>query len=71
MLLLKADENLSERARHRLAGVFAADDLTGSLQAAWQVKEKLRTLLNTGSLDEAAAAKSAFADLVEGRRCPN
>ena len=37
MLLLKADGNLSERGRHRLAGVFASDDPTGSLQAVWQV----------------------------------
>jgi transposase len=35
MLLLKADENLSERGQHRLAGVFGADDPTGSLQATW------------------------------------
>jgi transposase len=53
MLLLKANENLSERGHHRLAGVFAADDLPGSLEAAWQVKEQLCTLLNTGSLEEA------------------
>ena len=37
-MVLTADENLSERGHHRLAGVFAADDPTGSLQAAWQVK---------------------------------
>jgi hypothetical protein len=38
MLLLKADENLSKRGQHRLAGVFSADDPTCSLQAAWQVR---------------------------------
>ena len=64
MLLLKAEENLSERGRHRLDGVFSTDDPTGNLQAAWQVKEQLRSLLNTGSLQDAGAAKNALADLV-------
>ena len=70
MLLLKAEGNLSERGRHRLAGVFSADDPTGSLQAAWQVKEQLRTLLNTSSLDDAGAAKNALADLVTRAAMP-
>ncbi|WP_435875192.1 ISL3 family transposase [Pseudarthrobacter oxydans] len=70
MLLLKAEGNLSERGRHRLAGVFSADDPTGSLQAAWQVKEQLRTLLNTSSLDDAGAAKNALADLVARAAMP-
>jgi hypothetical protein len=69
MLLLKAEENLSERGRHRLPGVFAADDSTGSLQVVWQVKEQLRTLLNTSSLKDAGAAKNALADLVARARC--
>jgi transposase len=70
MLLLKADENLSERGQHRLAGVFSADDPTGNLQAAWQVKEQLRTLLNTSSLEDAGAAKNALADLVARAAMP-
>jgi transposase len=70
MLLLKADENLSERGRYRLAGVFSADDPTGRLQAAWQVKEQLRTLLNTSSLEDADAAKNALADLVARAAMP-
>jgi transposase len=70
MLLLKADENLSERGRYRLAGVFRADDPTGSLEAAWQVKEQLRTLLQTDSLQAAAAAKNAVADLVDRAAMP-
>lgn len=70
MLLLNANANLSERGHHRLAGVFAADDPTGSLQATWQVKEQLRTLLNTGSLEAEAAAKAAPADLVERAAMP-
>jgi hypothetical protein len=32
-------------------------DLTVRLPAAWQVKEQLRTLLSTGSLADAVAAK--------------
>ncbi|MGY4543929.1 transposase [Arthrobacter sp. UYNi723] len=50
--------------------MFAADDPTGSLQAAWHVKEQLRTLLSTGSLEAADAAKSALADLVERAAMP-
>ncbi|MCO4238787.1 transposase [Pseudarthrobacter sp. MDT3-28] len=70
MLLLKVNENPSERGQHRLAGVFAADDPTGSLQAAWHVKEQLRTLLKTGSLEATAAAKTALTDLVERAAMP-
>jgi hypothetical protein len=57
MLLLRADGNFSERGQHRLAGVSRAVDPTGNLQAAWQVKEQLRTLLNTVSLVDAAAGR--------------
>jgi transposase len=45
--------------------VFATDDATGKLQAAWLVKEQLRTLLATGSLADAAAAKDRLQGLVE------
>jgi transposase len=38
---------------------------TGKLQAAWLVKEQLRTLLATGSLADAAAAKDRLKELVE------
>jgi transposase len=70
MLLLEADENLSERGRHRLTGVFDTDDPTGKLKAAWQVKEQLGTLLRTGSLEDAAAAKTTLADLVAQAALP-
>ncbi|BAS11984.1 transposase [Arthrobacter sp. Hiyo8] len=49
----------------RLNTVFATDDATGKLQAAWLVKEQLRTLLATGSLADAAAAKDRLQVLVE------
>lgn len=64
-LLLRAGDTLSDRARDRLSAVFATDDVTGKLQAAWQVKEQLRTLLATGSLADAAAAKDRLEALVE------
>ncbi|MGM0929167.1 MAG: ISL3 family transposase [Actinomycetota bacterium] len=65
MLLLKADEKLSDRARNRLQTVFDVDDPTGKLQAAWEVKEQLRVLLRTGSLADATAAKDRLQQLVE------
>ena len=52
-LLLRAHETLSDRAEARLRDVFATDDPTGQLQAVWEAKEQLRTLLSSGSLDEA------------------
>ncbi|WP_253907881.1 transposase [Arthrobacter sp. H20] len=64
-LLLKGQERLSDRARNRLEVVFAVDDPTGRLQGAWEVKEQLRTLLRTGCLEDAAAAKQVLQELVE------
>jgi len=64
-LLLKGQERLSDRARNRLEVVFAVDDPTGRLHAAWEVKEQLRTLLGAGSLEDAAAAKTRLQELVE------
>jgi transposase len=64
-LLLRAGDTLSDRALNRLSTVFANDDATGKLQAAWLVKEQLRTLLATGSLADAAAAKDRLQALVE------
>jgi hypothetical protein len=42
MLLLRAGDRLSERAVHRLDRVFAHDDPTGEIGAAWGVKERVR-----------------------------
>jgi transposase len=50
--------------------VVSADDPTGSLEAAWQVKEQLRTLLNTSSLEDANAAKNALAGIVARAAMP-
>ena len=65
MLLLRAADSLSEPARARLETVFATDDPTGKLRAAWDVKEQVRFLLRTGSLDDAAAAKDQLEHLVK------
>lgn len=64
-LLLRAGDTLSDRASDRLSQVFDLDDPTGKLQAAWNVKEQLRALLRTGSLKDAAAAKTRLRELVE------
>jgi transposase len=64
-LLLRGGDTLSDRARNRLSTVFATDDATGKLQAAWLVKEQLRTLLATGSHADAAATKDRLQGLVE------
>ena len=45
--------------------MFAADDPTGTLQALWKVMEQLRTLLRTGSLEDAPAAKAELEKLVK------
>jgi transposase len=70
MLLLRAGETLTPSAAHRLAEVFAADDVTGKLQAVWKVKEQLRILLRTSSLADATAAKEELKVLVEAAARP-
>jgi transposase len=65
LLLLRAGDALSDRGRARLGPVFSTDDPAGTPQAAWQVKEQLRDLLNTGSLADAAAAKDRLQSLAE------
>ena len=73
-LLLRGYDTLSPRASHRLDDVFASDDPTGELGAAWGVKEGLRLVLASRSLDGARAAKERLegwvtsADTDETRR---
>ena len=55
-LLLRSADTLSTRAWARLEHVFAVDDPTGQLEWAWAVKEHLRMLLKTTTLDQAATA---------------
>ncbi|MFJ6314437.1 ISL3 family transposase [Pseudarthrobacter oxydans] len=70
MLLLRGGDTLSCRAALRLEEVFALDDPTGTLQAVWKVKEQLRVMLRTGSLEDAAAAKKELEELVKAAARP-
>ena len=70
MLLLLGGDNLSCRAALRLEEVVALDDPTGTLQAVWKVKEQLRALLRTGSLEDATAAKKVLEELVKAAARP-
>src|SRR4051812_44584178 len=69
-LLLRAGDTLSKAGLDRLTDVFLKDDPTGKLQAAWAVKEQLRLLLRTGSLEDAAAAKEKLHGYVEAAAMP-
>ena len=57
-LLLRGYDTPSARARDRLDEVFETDDPTSELTAAWGVKEALRLILASPSLDDARAAKA-------------
>jgi transposase len=63
MLLLRGGDQLSARAARR-------HDLTGTLQSVWKVKEQLRVLLRTGSLEDAGAAKEVLEELVKAAGRP-
>lgn len=73
-LLLRGADTLTQRGWARLHAVFAADDPTDELSAAWAVKEHLRLLLRAGNLAEAHEAKMQLglaviaADLPEATR---
>jgi transposase len=70
MLLLRGGDTLSCRAALRLEEVFALADPASTLQVVWRVKEQLRALLPTGSLDDAAAAKKVLEELVAAAARP-
>ena len=65
MLPLYVADALWEPARTRLRKGFAADNSTGNLRVAWNVKEPARVLMRTGSLTDAAVAKDRPEHLVE------
>lgn len=69
-LLLRGYDTLSTRARARLEQVFATDDPTGELGAAWGVKEGLRLLLDTTSLQAAREARARLAGWVKAAHTP-
>jgi len=52
-LLLRGADTLSEKAWARLQRVFLTDDPTDELGAAWAVKEQLRRLLKSTTVQEA------------------
>ena len=56
-LLLRGYETLSARARARLEMIFATDDPTDELSAAWGVKEQLRRLLKVATVEQARHQK--------------
>ena len=56
-LLLRGYDTLSQKGRDRLAWVFAVDDPTDELSAAWGVKEQLRRLLNVHTVEQARTEK--------------
>ncbi|MDP9250837.1 MAG: transposase, partial [Chloroflexota bacterium] len=57
ILLLRGYDTLSVRARARLEAVFATDDPTDELSAAWGVKEQLRRLLKAETIEQARTEK--------------
>ena len=56
-LLLRGYDTLSQRGRDRLDWVFATDDPTQELSAAWGVKEQLRRLLHSDTVEQARHEK--------------
>jgi transposase len=56
-LLLRGYDTLSARGRARLQMIFDTDDPTQELSAAWGVKEQLRRLLKTATLEQARHQK--------------
>jgi transposase len=56
-LLLRGYDTLSVRAKAGLDAVFASDDPTDELSAAWGVKEQLRRLLNVATVEQARTEK--------------
>ncbi len=50
--------------------VFTADDPTGKLKAAWEVKEQVGVLLRTGSLQDAEVARERLEELVQPSKQP-
>jgi transposase len=57
ILLLRGYDTLSARGKARLQMVFDLDDPTQELSAAWGVKEQLRRLLHTDTVEQARTEK--------------
>jgi transposase len=52
-LLLRGYDTLSDRGKARLQTVFGLDDPTDELSAAWGVKEQVRRILNSSTVEAA------------------
>ena len=69
-LLLRAADHLSCLAALRLKEVFTLDDPTCVLQTVCKVKEQLRALLRSGSVEDVAEAKKVLECLVKAAARP-
>lgn len=69
-LLLRAGDTLSPRALARLKATLRADDPTDEIGAAWGIKEQLRALLASSSLEEAHDHKMRFGASVLAANMP-
>ena len=67
-LLLRGYDTLSDRGRVKLQTVFDLDDPTDELSAAWGVKEQLRRLLKTTTVEQARHREDDLGLLCAGRR---
>jgi transposase len=67
-LLLRGYDTLSPQARARLEVVFATDDPTDELSAAWGIKEQLRRLLKVQTVEQAPTPEDDLGLLPAGRR---
>lgn len=54
----------------RLQRVFAQDDPTDELSAAWAIKEQVRRLLESSSLEQARAERMRLRYYADVARCP-
>ena len=69
-LLLRAGDTLTKAGLARLRDTFRRDDPTDELGAAWGIKEQLRQLLTTASLDGAHTEKMRLGVLVTAADMP-
>lgn len=69
-LLLRAGNTLSPRSLARLTATFRADDPTDEISAAWGIKEQLRRLLASASLDQAHEQRMLLGTYVLAARMP-
>lgn len=66
MLHLGVADSLLENDRSRLEKVFATDEATGRLKAAWEVKDQVSVLLfRTSFLEDTELAKERLEELVQ------